>query len=336
MESVKKPMAATLSSPGRLREFDVLKGIGILLVLIGHAGLNESQKMLIYGFHMPLFFFVSGCFFKPRPFGEFLRRDVRQLLVPWLTFVCFLFLSYYILGIYVSRSLRPSWLIELNVLDEHCMCLYHNIWFLVCLFLTRLLFWALYKLSDGRMLKILTGGVILYLLGYVLQQKNVNIPFFADTACSMTLFYALGYAFKCYGLHEKLRTWWAALLPLAAYVAVGLLLHPHVAIKDNVFPWYIIFYSLLGILSCYALSALLLKGRVPGTRFVERCGVISLSLLGFHGPVFLFLMPALNKLSFPLWLNVVLLLGISIPLIFVLERFFERYAPALIGKTKKR
>lgn len=177
--------------------------------------------------------------------------------------------------------------------------------------------------------------MILYLLGYVLQQKNVNIPFFADTACSMTLFYALGYAFKHYQLHEKLRSWWAALLLLAAYVALGLLLHPHVSIKDNVFPWYIIFYSLLGTLGCYALSAQLCKHGVPGMHFVERCGVISLSLLGFHGPVFLFLMPALNKLHLPLWCNVVLLVGISVPLIFYLECFFERYAPALIGKSKK-
>lgn len=324
------------SAPGRLREFDVLKGIGILLVLIGHAGLRGNLRMLIYGFHMPLFFFVSGCFFKPRPFGEFLRRDVRQLLVPWLTFVCFLFMSFYVLSIYVSHSFSPLGLVKgVNVLDEGCIYFYKNVWFLICLFFTRLLFWTLYKLLGGGMLKILTG-VILYLLGYALQQKNVNIPFFVDSACSMTLFYALGYAFKRYGLHEKLRSWWAALLLLAAYVAVGLLLHPHVEIKDNVFPWYIIFYSLLGIIGCYALSARLLKGSVPGTHFVERCGVISLSLLGFHGPVFLFLMPALNKLSFPLWLNVVLLLGISIPLIFVLERFFERYAPALIGKTKKR
>ncbi|MBO6252009.1 MAG: acyltransferase family protein [Muribaculaceae bacterium] len=46
---------------GRLREFDLLKGIGILLVILGHIHIpSDLFCSLIYGVHMPLFFFVSG------------------------------------------------------------------------------------------------------------------------------------------------------------------------------------------------------------------------------------------------------------------------------------
>lgn len=46
---------------------DVLKGLGILLVVIGHSeyvlrGKGELFN-LIYSVHMPLFFLISGVFF---------------------------------------------------------------------------------------------------------------------------------------------------------------------------------------------------------------------------------------------------------------------------------
>ena len=44
----------------RLQYIDVLKGIAIILVLIGHRSVNECGTVFIYMFHMPLFFFISG------------------------------------------------------------------------------------------------------------------------------------------------------------------------------------------------------------------------------------------------------------------------------------
>ena len=53
----------------RSSEFDILKGIAILLVIIGHVcdylmigGGWANWHRIIYSFHMPLFFFVSGYF----------------------------------------------------------------------------------------------------------------------------------------------------------------------------------------------------------------------------------------------------------------------------------
>ena len=59
----------------RLNQFDILKGVGILLVMIGHAiSTNSIVYNLIYGFHMPLFFFCSGFFFKDRQLMKVLLR----------------------------------------------------------------------------------------------------------------------------------------------------------------------------------------------------------------------------------------------------------------------
>lgn len=73
----------------RIVSFDILKGVGILLVILGHIQIPYMLKTVIYSFHMPLFFFVSGCFFRPISLREFLNKKTRQLLIPWAFFAFF-------------------------------------------------------------------------------------------------------------------------------------------------------------------------------------------------------------------------------------------------------
>ncbi len=70
-----------------LLTLDVARGIGILLVVLGHnAVFRESSHGLyeaIYLFHMPLFFFLSGVTFRLTSPGETVRKRARALLVPY-------------------------------------------------------------------------------------------------------------------------------------------------------------------------------------------------------------------------------------------------------------
>jgi len=66
---------------------DVAKGIGILLVVLGHnaafrEGMHPAYEA-IYLFHMPLFFFLSGVTFKAGEPLVVLRKRFRSLLVPY-------------------------------------------------------------------------------------------------------------------------------------------------------------------------------------------------------------------------------------------------------------
>ena len=66
---------------------DVLKGIGIVLVVIGHVYWQPISSV-IYIFHMPLFFLVGGYLFRPREaVWAFARRKAWQLLLPYATFI---------------------------------------------------------------------------------------------------------------------------------------------------------------------------------------------------------------------------------------------------------
>ena len=56
------------------------RGIAILLVLLGHTCPPPYTTAFIYAFHMPLFFVLSGLFFRVEPFGHLLRKEARTLL----------------------------------------------------------------------------------------------------------------------------------------------------------------------------------------------------------------------------------------------------------------
>lgn len=61
---------------------DILKGFGIIFVLVGHS-MGGIVHNFIYSFHIPLFFLVSGYLYKQRPFKEQVKKDWSRLMIPF-------------------------------------------------------------------------------------------------------------------------------------------------------------------------------------------------------------------------------------------------------------
>lgn len=71
---------------GREISIDILKGIAIILVVVGH-NTNQDIKDMIFCFHMPLFFVLSGYLFSPKPINKYLYRSTSRLLLPYISFL---------------------------------------------------------------------------------------------------------------------------------------------------------------------------------------------------------------------------------------------------------
>lgn len=76
-------------NPNRIDWIDVAKGIAILLVIIGHTvQFGSATRNVIFSFHMPLFFILSGYTFRlVDDFPAFLQRLkklIRHLIYPSL------------------------------------------------------------------------------------------------------------------------------------------------------------------------------------------------------------------------------------------------------------
>lgn len=90
-------MKIRLYDPSERVEFlDVIKGFGILLLLLSHSISGESLlKTWIFSFHMPLFFWCSGYLIAIKypngkelqgKLGRLLAKKALSILIPYIVF----------------------------------------------------------------------------------------------------------------------------------------------------------------------------------------------------------------------------------------------------------
>lgn len=141
----------------RLEYLDAAKGLGILLVILGHIyawNPNINRKILvtwIYSFHMPLFFIVSGMLIKYKNYcniKEFIFSRIKHILVPYIVFsLCNALVRILLYGYDESAFIR----------DVICTFILIGVdtWFLQALFLAEIMFIVIRKIvKNGACEKI--------------------------------------------------------------------------------------------------------------------------------------------------------------------------------------
>ena len=191
------------STSVHLPAVDVAKAIGIVLVVFGHSpGMPALAVVLIFSFHMPLFFFLSGMLHgasRGTP-AEVIRRKARTLLVPYLFFFC-LSLAYWL----ATRNLgdRARKFEGVTVTDAihglftgRSSDLFVNepLWFLPCLFVCT----ALYVLLRRRLAPLTILGCALAVVAAWNWTDGwaTRLPWGLDIAWVAMIFYAAGDALR--------------------------------------------------------------------------------------------------------------------------------------------
>lgn len=92
----------------RLEYVDVARGIAMICIVLGHLG-NPDINRVVFTFHLPIFFFISGYFLSERgTYGEFVRRKLRSCIVPYyFTCLCMTLIAL-LLAAYKQQPLGPE------------------------------------------------------------------------------------------------------------------------------------------------------------------------------------------------------------------------------------
>lgn len=158
----------------RLEYIDIIKGITILWVVWMHMDLPS----IIYpAVQMPVFFFISGCFFKKREFKEFIIRKTNTLLVPLIFFWLTCYIYYVFKNELIPINFNFNQINWSNILDITGKYSYGNIsilWFLVGLFCIDVIWFFVNKYSLQYVYLILS--FLLYPVGaYLYATKQYYI-----------------------------------------------------------------------------------------------------------------------------------------------------------------
>lgn len=318
----------------RLDQFDYLKGLGIILVLWGHTLCPPAIKTFIYSFHMPLFFFVSGCFFKPVPIREFVEKKTKQLMIPWAFFSFILFALLIVLYFYTTRDFRGSLRIALGSFwsgikgDESSYVCFRTIWFLVALFEVYIVYYLLF--TRIKNLIILSGvSILFYIIGWTLYDKNIDLPYFLDTVLSVLIYFHLGYLFKnSKFLNRDISL--LAILSIILLFVISIQLSPEVDLKSNRFPVYLLPLSLSIVISFYYVFIFLMDK--CNLKFLKVLGTESLVLMGLHPAIFEISTIVQSKyFNNSYWVGISIVI-VSILLIHNFSKILYRYTPCLVGK----
>ncbi len=150
----------------RIQYIDIAKGIGILLVVLGHNDMNYYHPLLhrfIYAFHIPLFFFLSGIFFNPqREFKTLLKKRFDGLIKPLI----FIVLLIYGISVFFGKMNFEVAIMRLGK-SLYMTGPYLNwvqLWFLPTLFLANIYAYFFYKATNPIKKKYLRWGILLITL----------------------------------------------------------------------------------------------------------------------------------------------------------------------------
>ena len=191
----------------RYKELDLMKGIGILLVYLGHSFNFPNFKWTkilfflgstIYSFHMPLFFFISGLLSntnKEINLNKFYKGKLKRLLVPYF------FIN---LVDFFPRTLFPQLVnSKFGGIKEVVFYGTKISWFVYTLFIIFMIFPFLDKYILKKD-KYYLFGIVLMLINYLKIFENIKI-FSFGTVLGYLLYFYIGYIIKPF-YKEKIRS----------------------------------------------------------------------------------------------------------------------------------
>lgn len=179
----------------RIEFIDLAKGICILLVVMGHlVPLFNENLTFVFCFRMPLYFCLSGLFYKD--YGGLKNLTIKKankIFIPFIAWYVISYGIYYIGRIFTQSQIGPQY----HFLDILATNDIFNlpIWFLLCLFWSSILFTIIKKLSKNEFQRAI-GVLAVAALGWGMSIIGIFNFLYIGSALSCLPFFYLGYMLK--------------------------------------------------------------------------------------------------------------------------------------------
>ena len=270
--------------PGSLEWVSIAKGIGIILVVIGHFDPAESprywldMRAVIYSFHMPLFFVLSGYLYVhgKYPYRVLIENKVRRLLYPFITIAVTFALIKLAAGQFVRLENPVDLHSVLAIAVDPANSYAPLLWFLQALFLIFCIYPLLRSFFNEASI----------LLAFVLIDEvfGARYPFLGRAAANMP-FFVFGILLRKNALLANTVTGRGALLAAACAFASGCALQ----IRGNRFAVHdfvaVFLLGLIGtLLVINASRAIAGLSPHPLRRGLEQTGFYSMTIYILHAP----------------------------------------------------
>ena len=336
---------------------DYAKGLGILLVVWAHILTVGWSHQVIYAFHMPLFFFISGMLFRKDKYTslmQFITVRAKRLLIPYFIYSVATWVVWALFRYLRHDDVASFWkpLLQIFFAQGSGEFLVHNsaLWFIPCLFAVEVMYFFFSRLNRqwltlafcfltaaaGVVLSCIFGANYLFLLPWNLDAAFYALPF-----------YGIANTVMHYTSHSKLLDYckdnrWTAFFAAIIFAVIMInmaLSSGECSMGSSSYNCNELIFFGRALCGCTALllTTLLISSfdKTPKImQWIRWCGANSLDIMCLHIPikgVAIIVLAKLLQLSIDIstsWVysSIVFVITIlaMIPIILLINRFFRR------------
>lgn len=322
----------------RIDFVDLTKGICIILVVMAHIGgafAKFDESSMISCFRMPLYFFISGIFFKSyEGFLGFLVRKINKLLIPFIFFYTGAFLLKYIVWKIAPGTFHMpvQWSEMLIIFHGHDLIKFNPpIWFLIALFNCNILFYVIHFLRNNHLKWMFALTVMLGVAGFTMGKCRFELPLYIDVAMTALPFYVAGFWIRRYNFflfpHRYDR-----FIPL--FIIVALLTMYFTAttpgMRTNSYSGNIFQFYGAALTGIFVIMLFCKKVKhIPIVSYLGRYSVITLAI---HGPILYFAQRFASRYIHNEWALAFTLLFTTLAICLALTPFFLKVMPQVVAQ----
>jgi len=343
-----------MANASRVVYLDSLKGVLILLVVLGHSiqasmaklGLNcldDYLWNLIYSFHMPAFISISGFLaYRKNVVGggrfdwlRFTWRRFRQLMIPFFLWSVALFL--------VNRNVDQIY--------DYIIYPQKSLWFLWALFFIAVLFAGIDQVANKLKIRQEIAMVIcwLILVGVMFVMPDAKL-FGVEYVTYYFFYYVLGYYLHKYSEYLTIRNCFLIVVIGMLWFALGSIystqgLPSHLSfisfIPSSIFYYiYRILTACLAIIFMFSLGMKTMNEEKGVMKYAVVLGKVSLGIYAVHMVVRFRLVDAITSLipGISYWLLMIVTFIMLVPLSYGIVWILGKWKPTsilLLGKLQK-
>ncbi len=342
----------------RIDTIDIIRGVGILLVILGHlCDTSQFSRIFIYSFHMPLFFFFSGVLSNP---GKSIKADLKKafksLYLPFAVFTL-LDLSMYFFSCITGNTFQiTNFLLYSLSLFSGISSPYKNvpIWFLFSLFLIKAIFILINKIRYSRIILLLILiFCVVYCFFFIKENFAFNGSLYPCTIISAP-FFIIGYWLRDHviGIIKKATISFlfyfsmvSVLLLLITNCLNNVCVDIHIRVIGN--PSVFFINAFLGIGFCLLFGILIDKysDKFSVFKYIKRAlvffGKYSIYILVSHCfftnklPKIILNLLGLRSFQYEIWMELLLFI-LTVLVMIPVCLFCDRFLFFIFGKPKKK
>lgn len=192
----------------RIDSVDILRAVGIIVMVMGHVGFGGKFDRFIHTFHMPLFFLISGYLYRQKlnvSIGRQIASKAKRLMIPYVMYGVINYI-FWLLLVKTSEDLWWSPLLRMVTYNTEKLPICGALWFLSSMFFAETIYIVLDRILKKNYVRTIVVLLVAIGTSFAENATGYRLPLAIDTSLVCMGFLEIGRLYKLYKDTKEQKT----------------------------------------------------------------------------------------------------------------------------------